>query len=283
MTPTDQKPDPAAELAAALTEVPPQKSRGMLELLRMLTQHPEHAPFLKDLIEAEKQRDLFDQDYRQAKMFMQSGQFEGTKNLTPEQQVCTAMAKIRIGREWGMSDSEAMANVYFVNGRPAVMTDYLAGKMQEAGYSWDTEFDWGPDGRCTGCTVFLRRYNPATGQHDEVLDRKGHPVFAAFTEADALRAIQSGRDGKAGGSLMDKQTYKSWPQEMFFWKALGRLRKFHATGVLRGAVQVELARELPPPREMAQIEAGEEKPTEERKPLRERILEAEEPAEETED
>lgn len=278
MTPTEdhQHQQTAAETLTALAEVPAERGRAVVSLIKMLAEHPEHAGYLKDLIEAERNRDLFDQDWRTAKVFAASGKFDDIKGATQEQAIATAMAKIRIGREWGMSDADAIAQIYFVNGRPAVMTEFLASRMQEAGYSWDADWEWAEEvfkgkttRKCVGCTLWLKRGG------EPCLDRNGKPISASFTEADAERAVQYDRAGKAS-SLLDKQTYKSYAQDMFFWKALGRLRKYYLTGVLRGAVQVELARELPP-RETLQIEAAESPAAAaaEPKPLRERVLEYE--------
>lgn len=278
MTPTDEKPD-----LAPMTDLAPQKQRATVELIKVLSAHPEHAPYMKQLIEAEAMRELFDQDYRTARMFAMSGKFDDIKGSTPEQAVCAAMTKIRIGREWGMNDSDSMSFIYFTNGRPNVATEILATAIQKAGFSWDIDWNWveepgagkgaKPWRRCTGCTLWLKERDT----NKPILDRNGAPVSAWFTEADAEHAEIYEKGGIK--KLSEKWNFKSWPQDMYFWRAMSRLRKYYLTGVMRGAVQRELIDEEPPPPTMQpQLAAPEEQAATEAQPeksLRDRILEAE--------
>jgi len=257
--------------AADVSALEPNKSRAIVDLIKVLATHPEHADYLRQLVAAETQRDAFDQDYRTAKVFALSGRFDDIKGSTPEQAVATAMAKIRIGREWGMNDSDSIAFIYFVNGRPAVMTEIMATKIQQAGFHWDIEWHTRDElykgktlPRCVGCTLWLKQLSRETNRYEPVLDRKGDPVSASFTEMDA-----------EAGKLLDKAVWKAYSQDMYFWRALSRLRKYHLTSVMRGAVQMELAGDdLPAPEIRKQIDSPKPEAVEPpRKPLRERILE----------
>lgn len=241
MNPTVEPAGDAAREITPLPELPQARMRGLVELTRILADHPEHAGYIKQLVDAETQRDTFDQDWRTARVFAVSGKFDDIKGSTPEQAIATAMAKIRIGREWGMSDSDSIAFIYWVNGRPAVMTEILATKIQEAGYNWDVEWHWTAlpqapnkaraDKRCVGCTLWLKALNRQTGRYEPVLDRNNEPVSASFTEYNAEQA----------GLLTKSGPWKNWTEDMYFWRAMSRLRKYYLTGVMRGAIQVELA------------------------------------------
>jgi hypothetical protein len=258
----------------------PNRTRATVDLIRILAEHPEHSSYIKQLVEAEAQRDLFDQDYRTARVFAISGKFDDIKGSTPEQAVAQAMTKIRIGREWGMNDSDSIAFIYFTNGRPAVMTEILATKVQQAGYSWDIDWDFEKTkgknnkewNRCVGCTLWLKQFNRDTNRYEPVLDRKGQAISASFTEADADNAEIHERGAKI--ALSAKWNFKAWPQDMYFWRAMSRLRKYYLTGIMRGAIQFELATDYEPVTSAPALPAPAEEETAppERKPLRDRIL-----------
>lgn len=265
---------PAADDLAAISSKGDAKIRASVELIRILSEHPEHAQYLKELVAAEAQRETFDQDIRLARVFALSGKFDDIKGATEMQSIASAMAKIMIGRQWGMNDADSIAFIIFINGRPSVMTEIMAARMQQAGYSWDTEFHYSEEPgkpkfrkKCVGCTLWLKQYSRDTNRHEPVMGRNNEQVSSSFTEDDAEAA---GLLGKAG-------PWKQWTQDMYFWRAMSRLRKYHLTSIMRGAIQAELASDYAPPTMAPQLAAPAEAPAEEeRKPLRERILAQEE-------
>lgn len=279
---------------APTTEVVP-KGAQELEILKLLMADTSgsYRHLVEELVRAQNERTLFDQDWRTAKMFAVSGDFADITGQTQEQAIAKAMSKIQMGRNWGMNATDALANIFFLNGRPGVMTEILATKMQQAGYSWDVqwheetiEVKKKPYQKCVGCTLWLKAYNRDTNHYEPVVDRAGKPVSASFTEQDAEQAMiyekEQGQPRATQKTLAEKWNYKSWGRDMYFWSAMRRLRKYYLTGILRGAIQVELADlEAPivdqtpplaeaPPEPPPQTEAPQ--PT-----LRERILSTDRP------
>ena len=59
------------------------------------------------------------------------------------------------------------------------------------------------------------------------------PVAVEFTkkDADAAKIYENGQQVP----LSAKWNFVSWPEDMYFWRCIGRLKKRHAANVLRGA------------------------------------------------
>jgi hypothetical protein len=237
-----------AELTPALGRKPMRSTIDILEILKE-TEHRDD-PAIRTILDAEINALVFDQDWRQAQMLAMSGVFSDLKGATPHQSVAKAMTKIRLGREWKLTDMDSMRSIYFVNGRPALENDIVASRMREAGFDWDPEWTFGPaeaDGwkPCTGCTIWPKKWSPEQKKYMPLLDRKGFPVSIAFTRVDAqhIKTREFGKDIK----LSEKETYKSWGQDMYYWRCIGRLRKYYANHVLRGAPMNFEASEVEPP------------------------------------
>jgi hypothetical protein len=191
MTPTTEETPPPQT-----PEVTTKGGRATLEIIRILAGQPNQKDILQQLIDAETARDLFDQDYRAAKIYAMSGQFDDIKGMTTEQAIATCMSKIRIGRSWGMPEADSIAFIYWLNGKPNVATEILATKIQQAGYGWDIEWDWDtvthkgkPHKKCAGCTLYLKAYNSNTNSWEPVVDRNDEPVSASFKDYDADTAM----------------------------------------------------------------------------------------------
>ena len=287
-TPTDTTTVPPQSEQLPATIQPEARGRATLEIIKALAGQPDQKEMLQQLIDAETARDLFDQDYRSARIYAMSGQFDDINGKTVEQSIATAMSKIRIGREWSMNESDAIAFIFFTNGRPAVMTEIMAAMIQRRGYNWDAEFHWAdetykgrPSKRCVGCTLWLKQYNSFKKVFESVVDRKGEQVSASFMEADADRALiwEKGKQIP----LSEKWNFKAWTQDMYFWRAMSRLRKYHLTSIMRGAIQYELrhdieiepmAPQLPAP-ELQPSGQSEVAPEPKPRKLRDRILQPE--------
>ena len=84
---------------------------------------------------------------------------------------------------------------------------------------------------------------------------KDIPASVSFTKADADR-VRVKEDGK-WIPLSEKSTYKSFPDDMYFWRAIARLRRRYATNILSGVMTRDEADDIAPP----QIEAPRERQT----------------------
>lgn len=224
----------------------------LLEALRGM----DHPDFARVIIERELAKDLFDQDWRMARVFQQSGQFNDLKGIDPQAGVATAMAKVQLGRPWGMSVGDSIQYIFFVNGRPGVMNEFVAAKMREAGYDWDVQWYEEPGQyetagkvkkeyrRCVGCRLWLKKYSGKKKDYLPVLDREGNPVSEAFLEADAI-AAKVWEKGKEI-SLLEKATWQAYPRDLYYWRTIARLKRYHCPEVMRNvsmAVEAEDAAE----------------------------------------
>ncbi len=181
----------------------------------------------QEAISFELQRATFDQDYRLARVFHDSGVFGDIKGKTPEQGIATAFAKIQIGRSWNMNSGDSMQFIYFDrNGCPQVRGEYVAARMKVAGYTWAIE-DLRP-----GCRLWPKFRGEA------ILDEKGIPAFVEFTREDAETAGLLRSDGKSA--------WTGYATDMYFWKAIARLKRRYAPEVLMGAGIADLVEDQEP-------------------------------------
>ena len=218
--------------------------------------------WINSLVDVEVARQTYAQDRALAREFAISGQFDDIKGTSMEQAVATAMVKIQLGRAWGFNAADSIRYIYFTNGRPALENEIVASKLQQAGYDWDVEFleETGqhkgkPWQRCVGCKLWLKKV--VNGRMEPLLDRNGQPISVAFTEADADHAMiwEKGKQIP----LSEKWNFRAWARDMYYWRCIGRVKKYHAPHVLRGASlrdealevmpadAVQLPQELPPP------------------------------------
>ena len=280
-----ERPGPAAGVLGRVT----------VESLASLPENERKMAWINALVDAEVARQTFAQDKALAREFALCGKFDDIKGSTAEQSIATAMVKIQMGRAWGMNQADSVRYIYFVNGKPAIEQEIVASKLRAAGYDWDVEWleetvqhKGRPWQKCIGCTLWVKRINPQTRAAEPLLDRNGKQVSVSFTEADADHAeiYEKGQVKK----LSQKANYQSWARDMYYWRSISRLKKYHAPDVLRGAVTREEALEMMPaevqPPEMGprEIAAPAESPVEQADPevkpakLAER-LEADEAAE----
>jgi hypothetical protein len=217
-----------------------EKRRATLDIIESLKDAKLQAQNLQALIDNEIQRDLFDQDYKTARVFAVSGQFGDLKDMSQEQAIATAMAKIRMGRSWDLKEADAIQYVYFSNGRPSLMNEIVAAKLQESGIAWDVEWHEEqaqhknkPYKKVVGCTLWLKRWSDQFQKFVPMTDRENKPISVSFTEADADTAMiwEKGKQIP----LSSKWNFQSWARDMYYWRCVGRVKKFYAPNVLRGA------------------------------------------------
>src|ERR1017187_9011394 len=201
----------------------------------------------RDMIESDLARELFAADGRLARVFATSGAFSDIKGTTANQAIAMAMTKIRLGRSWGMNEGDSMMYIFFTNGRPSVMSEYLASKLAKSGIGWSPAFDEDKDGRCTGCTLMILKNGESlmepdpTDPNPDPAKRRKRWARVSFTKADADKAMiwEKGRQIP----LSSKWNFVSWPEDMYFWRCISRLKKRYAPDILSGAVSVDEAQE----------------------------------------
>jgi hypothetical protein len=226
-------------------------SRVSIEHLLQMPDNVKREAWISALVDAEVARQTFAQDRALAREFALSGQFDDLKAATADQAIATAMVKINLGRNWGLNAADSMRYLYFANGRPAIENEIIAAKLQQAGYEWDIE--WLEDevdhkGRkhrkCVGCVLWIKKWSASQQRYNPILDRSGKAISVSFTQFDADTAMiwEKGKQIP----LSEKWNFKSWGRDMYYWRTVGRVKKFHAPHVLRGAVSREEALEMIP-------------------------------------
>ncbi len=256
------------------------RQRVTVEQLSMLPDSERRSNWINSLVDAEIARQNYAQDRALAREFAVSGQFDDIKGTTMEQSVATAMVKIQLGRAWGFNAADSIRYIYFSNGRPAIENEIVAAKLQQAGFSWDVEWveetathKGKPWQKCVGCRLWLKQV--VNGVLEPMKDRNGEPISVAFTEADSDHAMiwEKGKQIP----LSEKWNFKAWARDMYYWRCIGRVKKYHAPHVLRGGVTREEAFEVLPaemterPEMVPELAAGASAP-QEPKTLADRIL-----------
>src|ERR1039458_2129418 len=136
---TQQTPTPIQETAIVQSNAPRASMRDMLAVLKDTGDPDLFKAFARDIIEREVAAARFGEDGMLARVFAASGAFDGIDGS--QRGISMAMTKIQMGRSWNMQPADAMEAVFFINGRPSVATRYLGAKIQDAGVSWDIEWD----------------------------------------------------------------------------------------------------------------------------------------------
>jgi hypothetical protein len=223
-----------------------EQKRATIMLLELITSQGQgdlRNEFARDLIGAELVRDKFNQDQRLAMVFATCGEFAEVKGKSETQAIALAMAKIQMGRSWGLEPPDAMKHVFFQNGKPCIEAEPVAAKLRNAGWDWDIDWPTSKEGRrCGGCILWPKRFNTKSGEYEALKDRNGKPVSVGFTEEDASVAMIWEKDKQI--RLMDKWNYRSWPADMYFARAIMRFKKRYASDVMTGAMLRDEAEEL---------------------------------------
>jgi len=236
----------------------PRLSIEQLAMLGPMAADDRRVSWVNALVDADIAKQSYATDMALAKQFAISGKFEDLKDQTPDQAIATAMVKIQLGRAWGLNSADSIRYIYFTNGRPAIENEIVASKLRLYGFEWDIEWLEEPIQhkgkayqKCIGCRLWVKVIKD--GRLAPLLDRNGQPVSVASAEADTDQA-QIWEKGKQI-PLSQKWNFQSWARDMYYWKAISRLKKYHAPHVLRGGMMREEALEVmpqdaPPPPEM---------------------------------
>ncbi len=237
------------ELTAPIAPVtvPAQAERQSvtLESLLQLPDSLQRAALIESIVQSDIARRHYAQDLAYAQKIAESGQLDDLKNLSRDQAIATVMLKLMLARDWGLTRADALENIYLTNGRPAVQNELVASRLQQAGWDWDTEFQYEVQeskggrkyNRCVGCTLWLKKWDAETRTFQPVQDRNGNQVSESFTLADAENAKVWEKGSMK--PLSEKFNYQSWPRHMFYWRCVSLVKKFHAPHVLRGGMMFE--------------------------------------------
>lgn len=233
--------------------LPPTPEPGRLSpLLAEIISRQDMVEEAKGIISFEMESRWFAHSQRQGEVFLLSGWFTDVKSLAQ------AATKIELGRNWGMTASDAMRFVYLVKGRPAVMEEYFASRMTEAGWEWDPLFVGGMGVGCRGVHLMMKfkgekfmvqALDPTTGlpmikpvTHEPVLEQ----LRVSFLEADAAGITIWENDRRV--TLLEKKG--PWADGhrdmMFYWRALSKFRRLRAPNILKGALTKDEAMDLEP-------------------------------------
>jgi hypothetical protein len=234
MTPEPQKTELITKPVQPAPRVP------LNEMLALVRDTELVATYGREIIESQLAVNRFDQQWRLARVFSESGMFSDA------QEINRAMAKIKIGESWNMNPADAMQFIDVFTGHPSVRNEYLAAKMRDAGLDWEIEWHRDEKGVCTGCTLWPLRLSPS-GQWEEITERKDGqkiPASVSFTKAHAEK-VKVKEDGKFI-TLAEKATYQAYPEDLYFSKAIARLKRRYASNVLSGMITRDEAEEIAP-------------------------------------
>jgi hypothetical protein len=202
------------------------------------------------LVAQETERRTFNNNWRIAGVLSASGFFKDTESVE------RAMAKIEIGRSWGLNAADAMRYVVMINGKPGLENELIASRLRQAGWDWEPQFIGGEGATCRGVRLFISRDGKPflrTKRNDDgtpVVGKDGsvqlEQVAVEFTEAQA-KLIKVYESGKQITILEKKGPWsEGYRGNMYYWKCIGQFRRFYASGVLCGALMLDELREIEP-------------------------------------
>jgi DNA segregation ATPase FtsK/SpoIIIE-like protein len=198
------------------------------------------------------QLDEFLLEQRQAKLFAASGMF-GLKKKTVNMAIAEAFTKIEIGKAMGFNAAQSMMGISVISDRPIIESKLLAARMQELGYDWLVdEFRDQKTGVCTGIRLwgFFKGQPIMRDETDEngskIPGEDGKPlrvqVSVQFTKKDADRIQMWEWDDKAKRKvqkpLSERDTYKNFPDDMYFARCVGKFQKRYVPKALAGGVMI---------------------------------------------
>jgi len=137
-----------------------------------------------------------------ADLFVQSGMFKDV------QSVAAAFVKIQAGAEMGIQPFQAMGGIHIIQGKPVVSANMLATLLdQNPAYDYRVSWSEAED----ECTVAISKNGTLRGS-------------ASFSIDDATRA----------GLVGKNPTWKTYPKNMLFARAISTAIRMYAPGVTSG-------------------------------------------------
>jgi len=153
------------------------------------------------------------------RMLAHSGFFQDAKSISQ------SVAKILAGQELGIGPMRAMTDLYVITdkeGRTRIsMSAVLMASLIKGSGKYDYNIVRLDD---TGCAIQFYRFDRSLKSSAETWKPLGEPV--TFVEADAVRAGLMGRN----------PTYKSFPRNMYFSRAISNGAKWHCSDVFGGPI-----------------------------------------------
>lgn len=120
----------------------------------------------------------------------------------------TVLAAIATGREMGIGPMQSLRDIHMIDGRPAFAAQLMLSKMRAGG------------------VVIVE--SEATSDHARIVARRtdtGEQGTFEFTKADAEAA-----------GLLGKKNWKTWPADMYWARAVGRMARRFGSDLLGGLV-----------------------------------------------
>lgn len=202
------------------------------------------------LVAQEVERRIFNNQYRVAQMFARAGYFSDA------QDEYKAMAKIEIGRSWGLSAADSMRYIYMVNGKPAVENEIVAAKLRRSGWDWEPQFIGGEGQNCKGVRLWIKKdgkpfmRTKRNDQGEVIKDKDGNPlteqVSVSFLE-DQAKIVKIHENGKQVTLLEKKGPWADgWRANMYYWRTIAQFRRFYANDLMSGALLVDEAADIRP-------------------------------------
>lgn len=130
--------------------------------------------------------------------------------------------KILAGRELGLSPMQAINSFYFVGGRLAMMAQAMAALIKKSGkYDYKIE-----DQTAESCTISF---------YQIIEDKKELIGTSTFDKTKAAKA-----------GIINKDNWKSYPENMYFVRALANGTRWFCPDAISGFYTVEELRDLEP-------------------------------------
>lgn len=159
------------------------------------------------------------------------------------------LTAVLMGAELGLAPLQAMQNIATINGRPSIWGDAMLALVKNAPefVSIKEEYVGEADDLTAVCTVKRR-----------VPDGSIHEHVATFSMEDAKKA-----------GLLGKQVWAQYPKRMLQMRARGYALRDMFPDILKGLRTTEEVRDMPPEKDMGEVEEVAEKET---KSVRDRVL-----------
>ncbi|OLT47752.1 hypothetical protein BJF87_21290 [Gordonia sp. CNJ-863] len=153
---------------------------------------------------------------RLSKIFIQSGMFKGDRGVSQAQQVYQAGVKIIAGVEFGIQPFAAIRGINIINGNAEMSANLMAAKVKKhPKYDYRVTY-WEND----GCVIEFYEI-PRPGVPRAEWDKLG---VSSFKKADAEAA-----------GLMSNQTWRKFPRNMYFARAISNGVRIYTPDVFYGA------------------------------------------------
>ena len=158
----------------------------------------------------EQDLDLFREPMALSEVFVKSGMFPDVKSQAQ------GVVKILAGKELGLTPFQAMGGLYFVNGRIGIQANIVSGLIKKS-----KRYDYSII-KLTAETCEIDFFDMTSPAEPKLLGR------SIFGKTEAARA-----------GLINKDNYKSYPDSMFYARAISQGAKRYCPDALMGYSTIE--------------------------------------------